>query len=56
MVRDLDWMTAELLDHADKMERAIEVFHALRQRAFDLLEAIGEDPLAGIQPEQGGAG
>src|SRR5438105_3541186 len=40
LVRDVDWMTAELLDHADKMERAIEVFQALRQRAFDLLDAI----------------
>jgi hypothetical protein len=39
----IDWMTAELLDHADKMERA-EVFQALRQRAFDLLEAIGQEP------------
>jgi hypothetical protein len=52
LIRDLDWMTAELMDHADDMERAIEVFHGLRQRAFDFLEAIGEDPLAGIQPEQ----
>jgi hypothetical protein len=52
LTRDLDWMTAELLDHADDMERAIEVFHALRQRAFDLLEAIGEDPLKGFQPKQ----
>jgi hypothetical protein len=34
------------------MERAIEVFHALRQRAFDLLEAIGEDPLKGLRPVQ----
>ncbi len=50
--RDLDWMTAELLDHADDMERAIEVFHGLRQRAFDLLEAIGEDPLKGCQTKQ----
>jgi hypothetical protein len=44
LVTDVDWMTAELLDHADKMERAIEVFQALRQRAFDLLEAIGQEP------------
>src|SRR6266487_5149468 len=52
LIRDLDWMTAELLDHADDMERAIEVFHGLRQRAFDLLEAIGEDPLKGCQTKQ----
>jgi hypothetical protein len=47
LIRDLDWMTAELLDHADDMERAIEVFHALRQRTFDLLEAM-----KGFQPKQ----
>jgi hypothetical protein len=52
LVRDIDWMTAELLDHAATIDRAIEVFHALRQRALDLWEAIGEDPLGGIQPEQ----
>jgi len=34
------------------MERAIEVFHGLRQRAFDFLEAIGEDPLEGLQLKQ----
>jgi hypothetical protein len=52
LVRDIDWMTAELVDYVDTIYRAIEVFHALRQRAFDLLEAIGEDPLGGIQREQ----
>jgi len=52
LIRDLDWMTAELMDHADDMERAIEVFHGLRQRAFDFLEAIGEDPLEGLQLKQ----
>ena len=54
LVRDIDWMTAELLDHADDMERAIEVFHALRQRAFDLSEAIGEGPFKGLQLKQAG--
>ena len=52
LVRDLDWMTAELMNHADDMERAIQVFHGLHQRAFDLLEAIGEDPLKRFEPKQ----
>jgi hypothetical protein len=52
LIRDVDWMTAELMDHAEDMERAIEIFHGLRQRAFDLLEAIGEDPLKGFRPKQ----
>jgi hypothetical protein len=52
LIRDLDWMTAELLDYADDMERAIGVFHGLRQRAFDLLDAIGEGPFKGLQLKQ----
>ncbi len=52
VIRDLDWMTEELLNHADDMEKAIEVFHALRQRDFDLLDAIGEGPFKGIRPVQ----
>jgi hypothetical protein len=52
VVRDIDWMTAELLDHHETIDRLIEVFHALRQRAFDLLEAIGEDRLGGFQSKQ----
>jgi hypothetical protein len=51
-VRDLDEIADLLMYHADNLQEALEVLSALRQLAFHLLAAIGEDPFKGFRPKQ----
>jgi hypothetical protein len=57
LVRDLDRIADRLMYTSDEMQEALEAFSALRQLAFRLLAAIGDDPLKGLRkqatPEQG---
>jgi len=52
LVRDLDGIADLLMYHADNLQEALEVLSALRQLAFHLLAAIGEDPFKGFRPKQ----
>ena len=52
LVRDLDRIADRLMYTADEMQEALEALSTLRQLAFHLLEAIGDDPLKGFRPKQ----
>jgi hypothetical protein len=51
-VRDLDRIADRLMYTADEIAEALEALSALRQLAFHLSEAIGDDPLKGFQPKK----
>jgi hypothetical protein len=54
LVRDLDRIADRLMYTADEMQEALEALSSLRQLAFRLLVAIGDDPLKGFRFQEAG--
>ncbi len=52
LVRDLDQIADRLMYTADEMAEALGAFSRLRQLAFHLSVAIGEDPFKDFRPKQ----
>jgi hypothetical protein len=52
LVRDLDQIADRLMYTSDEMAEALQALSALRQAAFHLLEAIGDDPMRDFRPRK----